>query len=232
MSEAEVIEEPPKENVHRKIQRAIEALGIEGINKGGYNKDQKYHFRSIDQVYDALSEVLAEIGLLILPRMTSVSRDIKVGKGGSSINVVNLEMEYRLTSVDDQSELVVVFPGEGMDWSDKATNKALSNAYKYMCFEVFCIPFEGRDPDAESPQLGKQPESVAKTAARESGAPMSKKLSEAVSGIQMAVFNDDAHGFYEIWDEMDNDEKTTVHGELNRAERKQIKVWQDARKVQ
>ena len=34
---------------------------------------------------------------------------------------------------------------------DKATNKAMAIAYKYLCFQVFCIPTEEMtDPDAES----------------------------------------------------------------------------------
>jgi hypothetical protein len=38
-----------------------------------------------------------------------------------------------------------------MDSGDKATNKAMSIAFKYACFQVFCIPTEEmQDPDAES----------------------------------------------------------------------------------
>lgn len=34
---------------------------------------------------------------------------------------------------------------------DKATNKAMAIAYKYVCFQVFCIPTEDMsDPDAEN----------------------------------------------------------------------------------
>ena len=38
-----------------------------------------------------------------------------------------------------------------MDSGDKATNKAMSIAFKYACFQVFCIPTEEmRDPDADT----------------------------------------------------------------------------------
>ena len=34
---------------------------------------------------------------------------------------------------------------------DEATNKAMAIAYKYVCFQVFCIPTEDMsDPDAEN----------------------------------------------------------------------------------
>ena len=43
--------------------------------------------------------------------------------------------------------------GEGMDSGDKATNKAMAIAFKYACFQVFCIPTEEmNDPDSESPE--------------------------------------------------------------------------------
>ena len=38
-----------------------------------------------------------------------------------------------------------------MDSGDKATNKAMAIAFKYACFQVFCIPTEEmQDPDSES----------------------------------------------------------------------------------
>ena len=51
-----------------------------------------------------------------------------------------------------------------MDSGDKATNKAMSIAYKYACFQVFCIPTEEMmDPDAEilepAPKTSKQTKS-------------------------------------------------------------------------
>jgi hypothetical protein len=44
--------------------------------------------------------------------------------------------------------------GEAMDSGDKATNKAMSAAYKYMAMQEFCIPTEGdNDADAATHQL-------------------------------------------------------------------------------
>jgi hypothetical protein len=40
-----------------------------------------------------------------------------------------------------------------MDSGDKATNKAMSIAFKYACFQVFCIPTEEMiDPDKDTPE--------------------------------------------------------------------------------
>ena len=41
-----------------------------------------------------------------------------------------------------------------MDTGDKAINKAMAIAYKYLCFQLFCIPVEDMtDPDGESHEL-------------------------------------------------------------------------------
>ena len=45
-----------------------------------------------------------------------------------------------------------------MDTADKATNKAMSAAYKYMAMEVFCIPTEGdNDADATTHEVKAKP---------------------------------------------------------------------------
>lgn len=44
--------------------------------------------------------------------------------------------------------------GEAMDSADKATNKAMSAAYKYMATQEFCIPTEGdNDADLHTPEV-------------------------------------------------------------------------------
>ena len=44
-----------------------------------------------------------------------------------------------------------------MDSADKASNKAMSVAFKYACFQVFCIPTEEMvDPDSETPPQSSQ----------------------------------------------------------------------------
>lgn len=42
-----------------------------------------------------------------------------------------------------------------MDSGDKATNKAMAIAFKYACFQTFCIPTEELmdDPDKDSPEV-------------------------------------------------------------------------------
>ncbi len=68
---------------------------------------------------------------------------------------------------EDGSHIEAVVVGEGMDSGDKATNKAMSAAFKYACFQVFCIPTEEmKDPDAETPPASEKAPELATEAMR------------------------------------------------------------------
>ena len=55
----------------------------------------------------------------------------------------------------DGSSVIAETVGEGLDMSDKASNKAMSAAYKYALFQVFCIPTaEAKDSERDSIERG------------------------------------------------------------------------------
>ena len=57
--------------VYEKIAAITAELSKVGISKDSKNQSQGYKFRGIDQVYGALSPLLAKHGLCILPRVTA-----------------------------------------------------------------------------------------------------------------------------------------------------------------
>lgn len=67
-----------------------------------------------------------------------------------------------------------------MDSGDKATNKAMAIAFKYACFQVFCIPTEEmKDPDAECHEIQKKEADRSKPpAAEEEKPPASDSIGE------------------------------------------------------
>lgn len=139
--------------VLKAITAVTAGLGQVGIAKKGKNKQQNYSFRGIDQVYAALSPLLVQHGLVITPRVLNrivVERETKAG--GVMFNV-SLEVEFTFRSSVDGSAITAVTFGECSDAADKATNKAISAAYKYLVFLTFCVPLEGEpDADAEHPE--------------------------------------------------------------------------------
>ncbi len=139
-------------HVFQAINAVQGALASEGIGKGRENKAQNYAFRGIDDIYNSLAKHLAAHQLVIVPRCVNrTCKEQPTAKGGILFYVV-VEVEYDLISTKDSSKHLARIFGEAMDSSDKATNKALSAAYKYLCLQLFCIPTEG-DNDSENRSL-------------------------------------------------------------------------------
>lgn len=137
----------------KKVYSAICAvqgdLAKVGIAKEKKNLQQGYMFRGIDDVYGAVAPLLSKHGLCILPRVIDrAMTERQTLKGGAMFSVI-VQVQYDIVSSEDGSTHTVVVFGEAMDTGDKATNKAMSAAYKYACLQVFCIPTEG-DNDADA----------------------------------------------------------------------------------
>jgi hypothetical protein len=129
-----------------------------GISKSSKNQQQNYTFRGIDQVYGALSPLLSKYGLVILPRVTHREVIERQNRSGTALFYVTLTVEFDFVCAEDGSKHTVVTVGEAMDSGDKASNKAMSAAYKYAAFQAFCIPTEGdNDADATSHEVAAAP---------------------------------------------------------------------------
>lgn len=135
-------------NVYQCIAKVSEKLAKEGIAKDRKNDQQGYKFRGIDDVYNALAPILAEFGLVVIPRILSRELVERTTKNGGVLFYVTVEAEFDFVSVGDGTKVTARTYGEAMDSGDKATNKAMSAAYKYAAFQTFCIPTEG-DNDAD-----------------------------------------------------------------------------------
>tara|TARA_R110000868_G_scaffold211993_2_gene462022 strand:+ start:4730 stop:5407 length:678 start_codon:yes stop_codon:yes gene_type:complete len=135
------------------VYKAINAVQSE-LSKTGITKDRTntqgsgYKFRGIDDVYNAIAPLLAKHGLCILPRVLARTCDERTSKSGGALFYVTVEAEFDFVCAEDGSKHTVKTFGEAMDSSDKATNKAMSAAYKYAAFQAFSIPTES-DNDAD-----------------------------------------------------------------------------------
>lgn len=143
-------ETPKLTNVYAKIAAVQSELAKVGISKSRRNQQGSgYNFRGIDEVYNTLSHIMAEQGLCILPRIIGRTLVERSAKSGGTLFYVVVEAEFDFVSADDGSTHTVRTFGEAMDSGDKATNKAMSAAYKYAALMTFAIPTEG-DNDADA----------------------------------------------------------------------------------
>lgn len=142
-------------SVYKAINAVQASLSKTGIAKLRDNtQGSGYKFRGIDDVYNAVAPLLAEHGLCILPRMLTRSMVPQTSKSGGNLFYVTVEAEFDVVCAEDGSKHTIKTFGEAMDSGDKATNKAMSAAYKYGIFQMFCVPTEGdNDADATTHEL-------------------------------------------------------------------------------
>jgi hypothetical protein len=140
--------EPTGPRVFAAIAAVMSDLAKDGIAKTQKNQQQGYSFRGIDAIYNELSPILARHNLLMLPRVLTREVTERVTQKGGALFYVVVEAEFDLICADDASKHTIRTFGEAMDSADKATNKAMSAAYKYAAMQAFCIPTEG-DNDAD-----------------------------------------------------------------------------------
>lgn len=144
--------------VYSAIASVMSDLSKIGIGKEKKNQQQGFMYRGVDDVMNALAPIISRHGLVILPRVTK--RDVieRQSKSGGALFYVTLDMEFDFVAAEDGSKHIVgPIIGEAMDSGDKASNKAMSIAYKYACFQAFCIPTEAADPDSEVHEVVHEP---------------------------------------------------------------------------
>ena len=140
-------------NVYARIAAVSAEMAHQGISKSRSNAQQGYKFRGIDDVFNALAPMLSKHSLVIVPRILSRECTERQAKNGGILFSVVVEAEFDFCSALDGSKHTARTFGEAMDSGDKATNKAMSAAYKYAAFQAFCIPTEGdNDADASTPE--------------------------------------------------------------------------------
>lgn len=133
---------------------------INAISKNQRNQQQGFAYRGVDDVMNELHSAIAKNGVFIVPTVTHEERSERItekevyGKMKQSVLFyTRLTVEFKFFA-DDGSSISATVIGEAMDSGDKASNKALSIAFKYACLQVFCIPTQDdKDPDAQSHEV-------------------------------------------------------------------------------
>ena len=159
------------EQIYSLIGQAMQMIGA--IGKDSRNEQQKFMYRGIDAVMNALNPVMAKLGLFLAPEVLEQTREERTTvkqffengerrEKQTTILYSILKIKYTMYAPDGSNVSCVVL-GEGMDTGDKASNKAMAVALKYAAFQLFMIPTEEMvDPDAECHEV--KPKAVKKDA--------------------------------------------------------------------
>lgn len=138
--------------IFKAINKVMSEVGA--IGKDSKNQTQGFKYRGIDAVMNALNPALIRNGVFVVPTVLEQTREERTNSKGTTLIYSMLKVRYRFYA-EDGSYIESTVIGEGMDSGDKASNKAMSIAFKYACFQVFCIPTEElmEDPDKESHEV-------------------------------------------------------------------------------
>ncbi|MBB1153462.1 ERF family protein [Amycolatopsis dendrobii] len=126
---------------------------VRSVSKGDWNDQQRFNFRGIDAVMNAVGPALRDCGVAIVPFGVEVRyRDI-TSAHGKPMRECTVLVTYRVYGPGGD-HLDIQAPGESLDVGDKGTAKAMSVAMRTALIQALCLPTSERDPDHDSYERG------------------------------------------------------------------------------
>lgn len=137
--------------VHQALSKVMG--DVQAVKKDSKNQAQKFNFRGIDAVMNAVGPALRKHGVTILPEDVEVHRSNGTTASGKQTAEVVVKVTYRVYGPAGDSIHGKV-AAEAMDFGDKAIAKAMSVAYRTFLLQALTIPTDEPDPDSESYERG------------------------------------------------------------------------------
>ena len=137
--------------VHQALSKVM--AEVQAVRKDSKNQAQRFNFRGIDAVMNAVGPALRKHGVTILPEDVEVHRSNGTTANGKQTAEVVVKVTYRVYGPAGDSIHGKV-AAEAMDFGDKAIAKAMSVAYRTFLLQALTIPTDEPDPDSESYERG------------------------------------------------------------------------------
>ena len=134
---------------NRSIYERLNAVMIEvtAVKKSDRNDHQKFNFRGIDAVVNAVGPALRKHGVIVQPEVQSHTYNVEqFGSNRTSMGHVQVLVKYTFRGLLGDA-LETVSAGEATDSGDKATAKAMSVAFRTALLQTLCLPTDEPDPD-------------------------------------------------------------------------------------
>lgn len=120
--------------------------GVQAVRKSDRNEHQKFMFRGIDAVMNAVGPVLREHGVVVVPNVVECIYDKVHTTQNKPATACRVKVDY-IFYAEDGSSIVTTVQGEAWDSGDKATPKAMSVAFRTALLQALCLPTDEPDPD-------------------------------------------------------------------------------------
>lgn len=180
METSETMTALPSGELAAALAAAMAAVG--GVEEKGQNKAQGWTFVSMGQIAATLRARLGENGVAVLPSILSTEEaEVKSSRGAAGYRVL---VRMAVTFIHRSGEQWTVQTiGEGIDYGDKATGKAITSALKNALKMVFLFYAGEDDPDNHTVEAGERTSAPRQTGTRSAPAPSWKQANRYLRGV-------------------------------------------------
>lgn len=120
---------------------------LRSVAKRDRNEQQRFIFRGIDAVVNAVGPILRKHRVLVIPEVEQA--DYAMVKTSTGKDQMSCRLVVRYTfHAPDGSSLATRVASEASDSGDKATPKAMAVAFRTALLQALALPTDDPDPDA------------------------------------------------------------------------------------
>ena len=133
------------------IHEALAAVMLDctHVAKRDRNDHQRFMFRGIDAVVNAVGPILREHHVTVRPVVQHVSYDVVQTTTGKPATACRVIVDY-VFGAPDGSEITATVAAEAWDSGDKAAPKAMSVAFRTALLQTLALPTDEPDPDSHT----------------------------------------------------------------------------------
>lgn len=119
------------------------------VAKRDKNEHQRFMFRGIDAVVNAVGPILRKHRVIVVPDVETVTHDLVRTSNDKPATACRLTVRYTFYA-SDGSSITTRVAGEAWDHGDKATPKAMSVAFRTALLQALALPTDEHEPDAQT----------------------------------------------------------------------------------
>lgn len=180
-------------------QRLISVLTeLPAIGKDQRNAQQGFMFRGHDDILNALNPLLSKHGVVVVPDVVERVTSQRTTSKGGVMYEVNLHVRFRFYGAGGDHIEASTW-GEGTDSGDKATNKAMTMAFKNVLNQTFAISSaEFKDADADTPEATEGRVQASESASNGTKAEGWPRVSELLEKLEAALPTQDGQNSHAV----------------------------------
>ncbi len=124
---------------------------VRAVAKRDFNDHQRFSFRGVDAVVNAVGPALRDHGVIVVPVVRSVEYAAVTTTNNKPSTACRVLVDYVFAGPAGDS-ITSTVAGEAWDHGDKATPKAMSVAFRTALLQALALPTDEPDPDQHTYQ--------------------------------------------------------------------------------